>query len=198
MSPRSIICIVLLALIGCSNATAPPAKTSAEIEITYQAAAQPDSQQSDIDLQLYIDPQGRYSVKYPKAWVVAPSDVEGFDAFFVENSSDGETIQSYLALSSAQTATDLNHFGKAALAGVQDQDGIANFELQTERAISVNGLAGLEHIMTYAIQDRPLAHRAAIIQEPNHIYSVSLVVYADQLQSYKPAFDAVLQSFQIQ
>lgn len=189
----SLTPVLLFGLISCAAPTPTSNQNNVTTSVTYQASAQ-----SDIELQQYIDPAGRYSISYPKAWQIAPSDVQGFDVFFVENSSDGATVQSYLAISTEPAQVDLSIFGRNALESIQNQEGLSDFSLITEQNILVNGVSGVEHIMTYSMQERALAHRAAILQDPAHTYSISLIVFKDQLPKYNATFDAVLQSFQIQ
>jgi len=197
MRLQYLLCILLFGLLGCTtsspSSSVQPTQNAVATTITYQA-----STQSDVDLQLYIDPAGLYSISYPKTWQIAPSDVAGFDVFFVQNSSDGATIQSYFAISTEQTNVELSTFGSNALKGIQDQDGLSQFELIAEQSINVNGLQGLQHVMTYSMQETPLAHRAAILHNPEHTFSISLIVFKDQLQEYKSTYDAVLRSFQLQ
>ena len=201
-----ILILIILIASGCTpsgSAVNQSRSAQAGPPIIYQSDAA--SAQTEIDLQRYVDPAGRYSISYPSAWLIAPSDTDGFDVFFVENSSDNSTVQSYFALSTQPNKVSLSTFGEYALEGAQSQPGLSNFSLVAEKNIIVNGIDGLEHIMTYSMQqtasdatitERALAHRSAILQNEFHTYSISLIVFQDQLQAYTPTFDAVLTSFQ--
>lgn len=198
---RRLLALWIALVIGATGACAQSSSPApiAEVErVIYQIADANASTLSDAFVP-YAAPNGGYALNFPSQWLVTtdvePDAIAGFDVLFVE--LIGGQIGTYAAVNATNATDDLDAFAANALSSVQQQAGLSDFQLLAERPVLVNGLPGVEHEMSYAVDRRALVQRAVILQHPDATFVLTLLTPVDALDSTGPLFDEIVRTFQV-
>jgi|GEM_PF-4210610 len=189
-----LICLALLGGQGCSAMAGDSLPTVTTIYTTApsnpQAAAALPFEQS-----LYKDHDARFEIYYPDTWKLVRSTNAADTIHFVKLAIGDEVNHAAVTVIVQGVARNLATVAETARQTIQTQPGVAQLMLLSEQGVEVNGLRGIEQVLTFSLAGKTMTQRLIYLQHSSYTFAISLTVEPEQLASYTPTFETMLRSF---
>ena len=183
-----LIQLLFLSLfIGCTTNTALP-----EVATSFR---QSDTTLVTGDWETYTDQGSRYTVAYPVDWIIAPSEESVDVIHFVNLSTTNSSNRSAVTVIVQGPALNLHAVADNARQTIQGQNGVTALQVAQEQGIEVNGMSGIDQVLTYTIAEQPITHRIVYLQHPKHTFALSLTAESALVNNYTVIYEEMLRSF---
>ncbi len=147
------------------------------------------------DYAVYSDPNGRFEIRYPDAWLlVGNEDVSPGNVNFVDISVESPEAWAYVNVAYAPVP-NLADFVSAMQQSFARQPNIANFRVRGEQSTTINGLPAVEQTIRFDMDDIAVAQRTLYIQSTDLAFVLSLIVPEPSLDPYQLTFERMVASF---
>jgi PsbP-like protein len=184
---RLIHLLFLSLLVGCTTNSALP-----EVTASFR---QSDTPRVTGEWETYTDQGSRYTVAYPADWIIAPSEGSADVIHFVNLSTSNSSNRSAVTVIVQGPAFNLRAIADNARQTIQEQNGVIGLQVIQERGIEVNGIRGIDQVLTYTIAEQPITHRIVYLQHPQHTFAFSLTAESALVNNYTVIYEEMLRSF---
>ena len=147
------------------------------------------------DYAAYSDPNGRFEIRYPDAWlVVANEEVSPGNVNFVDIKVESPETWAYVNVAYAPIP-NLADFVSAMQQSFAQQTGVENFRVREEQSTTINGLPAVEQTMRFEMGDIAVAQRTLYVQSDGAAFVLSLIVPEASFEAYQLTFESMAASF---
>jgi hypothetical protein len=146
----------------------------------------------------YVDAAGRFEAEYPNTWIVVQEEGSPDEVYFVNPGSMDQRVATGIIVQGA--SRDLGNVAEAADAYLRQQQGVSEFRLVEEVGVEVNGLRGIERLVTYTLageETRQFSQRTVYLQHPEHTFVLNMTVLSETLEQNSLIFNQLLRTFQV-
>lgn len=160
--------------------------------ITYTAAQAPPR----TDFLAYRDAEYPFALHLPREWYIGQLDGEA-RGILVASSNDAAQPRAVITVmvEAVGAAADLDTMVAAAEETLRAQKGIAGWQVDLARRITVNALAGQERWYRYELNKTKVRQRTIYLQAQDRLYAVSLIAPPELYTQHETLFSDVLASF---
>jgi hypothetical protein len=160
-----------------------------------QATEIANQSQSENGYDQYIDENGRFQLWYPDTWLIAGPEGTADQVYFVNPSLGNKASRVIVTVMVQGPTRDLVNVANAADDYIRQQEGVENFQQASQIGVEVNGLAGIERIVTYSLNSLPFSQRTLYLNDEAHTFVLNLTTPGENLEQYDSTFEEIVRSF---
>ncbi|MDJ0754740.1 MAG: hypothetical protein QNJ45_14545 [Ardenticatenaceae bacterium] len=146
--------------------------------------------------QRYDDDSGRFGIEYPNNWIVMADPQQPNQINFVNPSFTDSPRRAIISVLVQPSGQNLERTIDASNAFMQEQEAVTDFTINQEQTVSVNGLLGLEQLVSYQVGETEIVQRMVYLQDAQRVYVIGMASQPEEQKRLNDAFEYVLRSFE--